>query len=414
MNAFWLVAALFVAGALAWLLPPLWRPREHAADAAPVNLALRRREARELEAEAAQGLVAADRLEEARAELRRRVIEDADAQAPPVQRAPARLTALVLALLLPLASVLIYRQLGTPQAAAPAVAAAPTGADAHRLTPEQIAGRTSALAERLRNQPDDLAGWVMLGRSYTALGRYGDGAAALRRASELAPRDAGLLADLADLSAMAQGKRLAGEPARLVQRALDIDPGHVKALALAGSVAFEAQDYAAAQAHWQRLLDRLPPGSDAARSVQGSLREVRQRQAAAAPVAGVAATVPAAPAGATASGAVGGQVRLSPALASRLQPGDTLFVFARAAEGPRMPLAVLRQAWDGRPLVFRLDDTMAMAPQMKLSLFPRVVVGARVSRQGSATPQPGDLVGSSAVVAPGAQGVDLVIDAVQP
>jgi cytochrome c-type biogenesis protein CcmH len=132
-----------------------------------------------------------------------------------------------------------------------------------------------------------------------------------------------------------------------------------------------------------------------------------------------AADGPAAPASAgrtpgAAREAVTGQVVLSPALADRLAPGDTVFVFARAAEGPRMPLAILRQSASSLPMAFRLDDSLAMSPQFKLSAFASVVVGARISRSGQATPQPGDLVGQSAPVPPGTQGLQIVIDRVQP
>jgi cytochrome c-type biogenesis protein CcmH len=114
-----------------------------------------------------------------------------------------------------------------------------------------------------------------------------------------------------------------------------------------------------------------------------------------------------------AAGAVSGRVQIAPALAARVAPGDTLFVFARAAQGPRMPLAILRRTADLQGLDFSLDDSMAMAPELRLSGFARVVIGARISRSGQATPQPGDLVGQSAAVAPGARGVQVLIDRVQ-
>ena len=285
----------------------------------------------------------------------------------------------------------------------------------------------AALGERLKAQPDDAEGWLMLGRSYTALGRYRDAATALRRAQALVPPNATLLADLADVVGMANNKRLAGEPARLVQQALDVDPRHVKALALAGSVSFEAKDYPGARRHWGQLLAVLPADSPMARSVQGSMAEATQLEAggpvAAGPVAagpggggagGATAEAAAAPVAGSRATAISGQVVLSPELAARVAAGDTLFIFARAAQGPRMPLAILRRPADGQPADFTLDDAMAMAPNLKLSGFAQVVVGARISRSGNATPQPGDLVGQSSVVAPGAQGLRIVIDRVQP
>lgn len=419
MTVFWAVAALFLLGALLMLLPSLLQARAAATSTAHANLAVHRDQLREAEADLAAGLLTPERFAQARSEIQHRVLEDTaptDAAASP---ATARRTALLLGLLIPVASVLTYLQLGNPEAAAPGALTAP--ADRHSVTPEQIQKMVSALGERLKAQPDDAEGWLMLGRSYTALSRYRDAATAFRRAMALLPGNPHVLTDLADVLAMANNKRLAGEPARLVQQALDLDPRHVKALALAGSVSFESKDFSAARGYWQRLLAVVPADSPMARSVQGSLAQATQLEAGDAPNARLvrAADGPAAPASAgrtpgAAREAVTGKVVLSPALADRLAPGDTVFVFARAAEGPRMPLAILRQSASSLPMAFRLDDSLAMSPQLKLSAFASVVVGARISRSGQATPQPGDLVGQGAPVPPGTQGLQIVIDRVQP
>ena len=421
MTVFWAVAALFLLGALLMLLPALLQPGAGGVSLASANLAVHRDQLREAEGDLAAGLLGADQLAQTRREIQRRVLEDGGAAASALSNAgPARRTAWLLALLIPLASVLTYLQLGDPQAVVPALPAAP--GDRHSVTPDQIQKMVAALGERLKAQPDDAEGWLMLGRSYTALGRYRDAATALRRAQALVPPNATLLADLADVVGMANNKRLAGEPARLVQQALDVDPRHVKALALAGSVSFEAKDYAGARRHWGQLLAVLPADSPMARSVQGSMAEATQLEAggpvAAGPGGGGAggstAEAAASPAAGSRATAISGQVVLSPELAARVAAGDTLFIFARAAQGPRMPLAILRRPADGQPADFTLDDAMAMAPNLKLSGFAQVVVGARISRSGNATPQPGDLVGQSGVVAPGAQGLRIVIDRVQP
>jgi len=417
MTVFWLVAALFLLGALLMVLPPLLWPAAQGVSTASANLAVHRDQLREAEGDLAAGVLDAEHLAQTRREIQRRVLDDSAAVATLAPPAAARRTAWLLALLVPLGSVLTYLQLGDPQAVVPQLAAAPT--DRHSVTPDQIQKMVAALGERLKAQPDDAEGWLMLGRSYTALGRYRDAVTALRRAQALLPPNATLLADLADVVGMANSKRLAGEPAQLVQQALDLDPRHVKALALAGSVAFEAKDYPGARRHWTQLLAVLPPGSPMARSVQGSLAEATQLEtggpAAAGPGGGgTAATAAAAPVASGRGSAVSGQVVLSPDLAARVAAGDTLFIFARAAQGPRMPLAILRRPADGQPADFTLDDAMAMAPNLKLSGFAQVVVGARISRSGNATPQPGDLVGQSEPVAPGAQGLRIVIDRVQP
>jgi cytochrome c-type biogenesis protein CcmH len=201
-----------------------------------------------------------------------------------------------------------------------------------------------------------------------------------------------VLVDLADVLAMANGQRLAGEPEKLVERALQIDPQNLKGLALAGTAAFERGDFARAAAFWERMLPLVAADSEDARIVRENVAQARAKAGAAVKLAGT--------------------VSLSPKLKGRAAPDDAVFIFARAAEGPRVPLAVLRKQVRDLPLSFSLDDSMAMAPGISLSGFPRVVVGARISKSGGAAPQPGDLQGASAVVANDAAGVKVVIDSV--
>jgi cytochrome c-type biogenesis protein CcmH len=234
------------------------------------------------------------------------------------------------------------------------------------------------------------------------LGRYGEAVEAYAEAARRAPRDPQLLADFADVLAMSRGERLAGEPEKLVLRALEIDPGNLKALALAGTAAFERKDYAIAARFWQRMLPLVPGGSDEARTIQANVDEALA----------LSARKPAAKAAVAKAAGVRGTVRLSEKLTQKASPGDTLFIFARAAEGPPMPLAVLRKQVRDLPASFALDDSMAMTPAMRLSGFSRVVVGARISRSGNATPGPGDLQGLSAPVANDASGVTVLIDTV--
>lgn len=412
MMVFWIVVAMFLLGALLMLLPPLLKPRAHGlmASADALNLSLYREQLHDAEHDLRDDLIAPQQLAEVRAEIGHRVLEEVDPQrtAADAPRA-SRHMAYALALLIPLGSVAGYWMLGDPAALMASVGATPpAAADArHGVTPEQIQQMASSLAERLKAEPGNAEGWMMLGRSYIQLGRHRDAVTALQRANELAPGNPGLLADLADVLAMVQGKRLAGEPARLVQQALDADPRHVKALALAGSVAFEGRDYAAARGYWERLIAVVPVDSGVARSVQGSIAQARKLEAGSTTPA--TAPAPAAPG----ARSVAGQVLVSPALAARIAPGDTLFVFARAAQGPRMPLAILRRPVAAWPAPFVLDDSMAMAADLKLSGFDSVVVSARISHSGNATPQPGDLIGQSAPVAPGTQALRITIEQVQ-
>lgn len=399
MTVFWVVAAMFLAGALLIVLPALWRGSRDAGGNAA--LAVHRDLWAEAELDVAAGRLAAAELASARQEIERRAREEVQtpAAAATASKSPPWRLALALGLALPAASIALYLALGHPASIAPTEAAVAS----HRTGPEQVPRVIALLLERVKARPDDVDGWTLLGRSYVTLQRYRDGAIALRRAVDLAPDNAHLIADLADVVAMTQGRRLAGEPTRLIQRALDADPKHLKSLALAGSAAFEVHDYAAARDHWQRALALLPAEAPMAGSLRGSLAQATR----------LSGEAPAAPAASNIAARIAGEVVLSPALASRLDPGDTLFVFARAAEGPRQPLAILRRS-SALPASFALDDSMAMSPQLRLSGFSRVVIGARVSRSGNATPQPGDLVGQSEPVAPGATGLRIVIDRVQP
>ena len=395
MTAFWLAGAALAAGALAWLLWPLLRPKSGGSlSRKAVNVSIYRDQLRELESDLAAGTLARADYERSRAELEARLLEDV--REPDVQagRSAGRSAALALGAAIPLLALAVYFAVGNP-------AVLSLQAE-HGATVQQLETMVGRLAARLRENPDDAEGWKLLGRSYAALGRFSEAVDAYAKAAQRAPRDAQLLVDFADVLAMARGQRLAGDPEKLVQRALEIDPQNLKGLALAGTAAYERKDYAQAAAFWQRMLPLVPADSEDAKVIQQNVAEARE-------LAGTAGN-------ATAGNprAVQGTVTLSPGLKGKAAPDDVVFVFARAAEGPPMPLAVARTRVRDLPYSFRLDDSMAMTPAMRLSAFPRVVVGARVSKSGNATPQPGDLQGASAPVANDAGEVRVVIDRVVP
>jgi cytochrome c-type biogenesis protein CcmH len=264
----------------------------------------------------------------------------------------------------------------------------------------------------------------MLARSYHAMGRSREAMAAFERLGDDVHQDASLLAVYADVLATSAGGKLEGVPLRLVDEALQLEPDHPMALSLAATAAYKRRDFPAAAGYWQRLLRQLPADSDDARFVVKTLAEIGAPVAAVVQ-AGPAASVPAQgtpPASsqrepptpvAASSRAVSGVVSLAAALQAGARPDDTVFVFARATEGSRMPLAVQRARVADLPLTFRLDDSMAMSPQAKLSDAKAIRIEARVSRQGSAEPAPGDLIGTSESVAPGAERVALTIDQIR-
>jgi cytochrome c-type biogenesis protein CcmH len=301
-----------------------------------------------------------------------------------------------------------YLLVGAPLALDPSAHSAGANAGTE-ITYEQIEAMTQKLAHRLKQQPDDVEGWTMLGRSYAVMGRHADAVPAFKQALALKPDDPNLLADYADALAVVNGRNLEGEPSRLIARALEIDPDHQKALSLAGTAAFLRKDFAGALRHWERLAQVAPDG-DFVRQIQRGIDEARRLAGAGAPAAQAQAPAP----GSAASGAasVSGTVILSKQLAGKAAPDDTVFVFARAAEGSRVPLAILRKQVKDLPLRFTLDDSMAMSPAARLSGSPRVIVGARISKSGGALAQPGDLQGLSSPVNVGASGLTIEISQV--
>lgn len=412
MTMFLFVAALMTTAALAFVLPPLLRKEKMAdADAGRdrLNLTVLRDQLRELDADLSAGLIDKPAYEAARRELERRVAEDVRPDAgQDILRSSARDSrwpVAVLGLGVPAIAAALYFMLGTPGAFDPAKADAADGA--HAVTQEQVEAMVSRLAARLQGKPDDAEGWHMLARSYAALGRYDDSVKAYAHLTSRVPPNGDLLADYADTLAMALGKTLQGEPEKIVERALQADPNHLKALSLYGSAAFERRDYAGAIARWEKILALVPADSDIARSIQGSIGEARQK-------AGLAASAPvstaASAASATSAARLQGSVDIDPALRAHADPNDTVFIFARAADGPRFPLAIVRKQVKDLPASFTLDDSMSMVPDTKLSSFARVVVSARISKSGSATPAAGDLEGLTGAVAPGTANLKVVIN----
>jgi len=430
-----------IALALGMVLPPLLRRKPVASDslaavdARRANLQVLRDQLAAVEADLAAGTIDAEQYQLSRTDIERRALDEEQAagldSAAPVPRRATR-TAVVVGLAIPVFAVLLYAALGRPQAVDAVAAAAPKGGD---VTLPQVEAMVDRLAKRLESQTTpqegDLQGWTMLANSYAVLQRFPEASKAFARARALAPDSAQLLADHADVLAMLQNQSVEGEPGRLVMRALQIDPNNLKALTMAGSWAFERHDYAGAVRYWSQAQPMAPAGSDFAAGLANSLQQARAAAAQngqAVAAAGSAATDKAQHQGAAASDGVGkkpapttggagqvsGEVQVTPVLAKRIRPGDTLFVFARATEGPRMPLAIIRHTASGLPFTFTLDDSSAMAPQLRISGFKQVIVGARISASGEATPRSGDLMGQIGPVDVGSGKLVLMIDSVVP
>ena len=419
LTAFVLASALLVVATLLMLLRP-WRrrPLDLVASTREINAGIYRDQLAELDRDLAAGTLAEADHAQARAELQRRLLDDAGtADAPVAAASGARTTTtLLIALAVPLLAGALYAVLGKPAALDPVARQGTQQPDVEKMV--------ATLAARLEAKPDDPKGWAVLGRSYRVMGRMPAAQRAFERIGPELDRDPVLLAEYADVLAANANGQLEGKPMEVVARALKLDPENPMALALSATAAFNRKDMPAAIKFWERLQKNLPPDSEDAKWVQNQLAEIRTtmagntaEQANGTQVITAPATASAPASTATAAGgdtSIRGQVSLAPALATQALPTDTVFIFARAVQGPRMPLAVQRGKVSDLPLTFKLDDTLAVSPDFKISGFTEVRIEARISRSGSATPSPGDLIGVGPVVKPGARDLKLQIDQVRP
>jgi cytochrome c-type biogenesis protein CcmH len=427
MTVFWSLAAVMVMIALLFILPALFRSRKpgtRGIDRDTLNVEVIRSQLAELDADLQIGRLSQDQYAAARRDLEQELLSDlaGSGAGESGKTRSGQWAALVLIVAIPLLAAGLYNQLGSREII-PLLAQMqanppphPTSDSGSRLSVEEMVNQ---LAERMRSQPDDMKGWVMLARSYVVLKRYDAAVDAYRNILRLGGNSPELLADYADALAMSAGGRFTPETGELLQRALAAQPDNVKALWLAGHWKSQEGDPAAAIEYWQKAAALLPAeGEDAAvigRQIAQARAQLGLPPQTVVQTAAAAAESPVEKPAAKAATAIQVSVSLDPQLAAQVKPDDTVFVFARAAQGPRMPLAIVRKQVRDLPLSVSLDDSLAMSPAMVLSKFSEVSVGARISRSGNAMPQSGDLQGSKSPVAVGKdQRVAITIDSRVP
>jgi len=418
MILFWTLCAAMLLVAVLFIALPLWRKAQSNNDVLrdAANLGILRDQAAELEIDLRNGLLTQDAYEQGKSELQSRLMEEVKITEQPAKppRHPAKVLAIALAVVLPLFSVLLYLTLGNTDALSPQEMIV---ADANGIIHSEEG--LQMLEKKVKRLPKNTNDWWTLAQSYTELKRYEDAVRAYEHLVVLAPNEAQLWANYADVYAMAHGQTLQNdEVTKLLAKALEIDANNPTALALSGSAAMERGDYVEAVTSWQRLVDIAPPGSQDAQMYLGGVKRARELLAAQPggkeKLAKLSTGKAPEKAATNSAAAITGKVSLSPALAGKVAPTDIVFILARAAQGPKMPLAVLRKQVKDLPLKFTLDDSMAMQPQLKLSGFDQVVVVARVSKSGTPTSQSGDLQGLTGAVKPGIKGLNIVIDSVVP
>lgn len=414
MLMFWIIVAVLLGLVLVLVLPALLRPAA-TVDANAEKRAIFRGQFEELEQDKLNGVLDASQYEIAKAELQRRLLEELGTLELPVSNVmPDRRLALVFLLLLPLVAVLLYLKLGSPSSITIPVATPPDASMTqsmaeHSMMAGELESLLDALKAKLEKNPGDGNGWALLARSYVEVKRHKDAVAAYEQAVKVIPNDPQLLTDYADALAVVNNRNLAGKPEELVNQALQLDPHHVKALMLAGTAAFDRKDYKQAISFWERLQQSLPADSELLPDVEASLHEARalSGEKLASP-----STEKTQQDKAVSSVGVSGTVRISSTLASKLDPAATLFIFARATQGPPMPLAIVRTTANALPYIYHLDDSTALIPDHKLSQASEVMLVARVSKSGDAKSQAGDLQGVSAAIKPDGRVVDIEINEV--
>jgi len=285
MILFWVICALMVVVALAFVLPPLLqRPdaKEAEQEQKEANVAIYRDQLSELEADLGNEIVSHEQFEQDRDEIERRLLEDTSvvtaATQSPKDTNGKRGMVYALALALPLVATVFYLKVGDLKAISKSAedAANPvSGTASSNPSSQQIEANVAALAKRLETNPSDGRGWSMLARSYSSMEKYAEASNAYAKATALAPNDADLLAEYAFANAMANGRRLQGKSLDLVNQALKLDPENLKALELAGSAAFQSKDYKQAIEYWQRLLKKMPADSEVAEAVNKRLEEAK-------------------------------------------------------------------------------------------------------------------------------------------
>ena len=412
---FWIVALAVVATTLVVLARPLLRGGKPVADAAPPEMdaatAVYRDQKRQLDVDLAAGAISTTEHEAAQEELVHRLGAEIAKRPTATEAGDTRtpwIAIVVLVAIVPVASVLLYQLLGNPAA----MKAQAPPAEHSKVSDEDMRAMVEKLAQRMKTNPDDPKGWILLARSYAALGRFAESSGAFAEAAKRLPDDAQLYADWADSAAMAQQRKLAGKPEELIARALAIDPNNRKALALSATVLLERGDVSGSLARWRELKQKVAPDSEDAREIDRVIAELSGTSSAT--TQAPAAKAPSPPSASSAVGALAGRIEIDPKIAAKAAPDDTVFVLARAADGGRIPLAVTQMRARDLPAAFHLDDSMGMMPEMKLSTTPRIVVEARISKSGNAKASAGDLRGLSAPVAPGDSNVRIVINEIVP
>jgi len=396
MITFWIFAIAMIVIALIFLLRPLLLElSKNDIDRSAQNIAITKERLNELNVELEQGTISEKEFEQTKDEIEHALLNDVEESSVKSNLLNneyfTRLARYILIISVPIMSVALYSYLGQPgliegvkkQAAAPGGHA--SGAKGKKLP--SVEEMVEKLAEKLKDNPSNAEGWFMLARSYMSMSRYKEAAEALEKANKLIPNNPAIMLRYADALTMLSNGRISGKPFDLIKRAVNIKPDDPTGLWLIGMGYEEQGDYKKAISYWNLLIPLLKDNQ--------SIDEVNNLIRLAKSKAGIPIsenlTIPVDKLVKKAATSLKVKVSIDQSMLKKVSMDDTVFIFAKAENGPPMPLAVVRKQVKDLPLQVTLDDSMAMLPNMKLSSFEKVTVTARVSKSGKPLLQKGDL-----------------------
>ena len=394
MTSFLIAAFLLLVLVLVLLLRPfIYSRKDEGTSRRQMNVAIYRDELEKLEAERIAGTINIQEYEMSHAEMRQRLFQDTTEEDDHATMGSPAKTMIGICIFIILISVGLYIFLGDGVRVAQQVSQKP-------VSQEAVQKMVTEFAAKMEKDPDNLKGWAMLARSYRILGQTQDAAKAYGHAGVYLDSDPELLAEYADTLATIANGNFSGKPLQLINQALKIDPNNFLALWLSGTASYTSGNYKAAVQTWEKLAKQLPPNTDEARAIQGSIAEARTKGGLSAPAVVVSGKD------------IGGVVELSAELKSKVKPGDVLMIIARQP-GERMPVAVLRESAGEFPVRFVLNDALAMNPNQPLSKLSEVSLEVRISKTGMAKPEAGDLLSSPQTVKVGTNQVHLIVNQVR-
>ncbi len=434
MTLFWITAAGLTAVAILFIVLPLlrYKPIEEASSD-ELNIEIIKQQLKELEADMEAGELEQEQYTASRHDLEKALLADLNTgnENKASEAKSGRWAIFAIPVIIVVIALPTYFKVGAPdiipQLNDPASVQQRT---AQNNTQHSAAGQPNAsmeelvikLAKRMESEPENIEGWKMLGRSYISLGRIQEALQTYEKAIKLDRKDVDLLMGYATTMAMTRNNQFQGMPAEIIDQAYQLAPQNPNVLWLKGNIHYQAGEFQQAVVVWEKVMTKLQPGSEEATTVAEYLKDARSRLPAGTAVP-AAPQATAAPAGATetsansttAAEAIRVTVTLDTALQNKVQGNETLFIFARAVNGPRVPLAVVRKTVRDLPITLVMDDSMAMAAQFALSKYPQVIVEARITKSGKPSASSGDLEGHVSPVKPGqTETVNLIINSINP